>query len=110
MPDCTVGIHFVTDLGMVVYSINTRWALKGIRLDRGNHEIRATIDRFPLVNGRYSISLGFSSNKHQLDWIDNAGEIQVLEDDLFGTGELPWSGQGYVITRPNWEVRRAESS
>jgi homopolymeric O-antigen transport system ATP-binding protein len=106
MSGCTVGIQFVTEFGVVIYSINTRWALKGIRLDRGSHEISASLKRFPLVSGRYSISLGFSSDRRQVDRIDHAGEIDVIETDVFGTGELPWPGQGYLITHPVWNVRR----
>jgi len=110
MSDCTLGIHFETKFGVVVFSLNTRWAMKGIQLEQGRYEITALLERLPLMIGVYDISIGFSSNKRQVDWLERIAELEVTEFDLFGTGELPWPGQGYVISRPIWNVRLVESS
>lgn len=104
MKQCTLGIHFETEMGLRVYALNSRWTLKTIDLEAGSHIVRCLVGQVPLVPGRYLISLGFSSEKRQIDWLDRVGSIEIAETDVYGTGELPWSTQGYFLSDASWKI------
>ena len=104
MKQCTLGVHFETELGFRVYALNSRWTLKTIDLEKGNHIVQCSIPQIPLVPGRYFISLGFSSEKKQIDWLDRIGSIEIAATDVYGTGELPWASQGYFLSEALWGI------
>lgn len=100
---CTAGIHFETETGHIVMSVNTRWFLGPVTLSRGFHSILATIRTMPLVAGRYYLTLGFSSNGKQIDWLERVSYVDVQALDVYQTGHLPYEGQGYFL--PDADVR-----
>jgi homopolymeric O-antigen transport system ATP-binding protein len=104
MKQCTLGIHFETELGLRVYALNSRWMLKTMDLETGSHIVRCSIPQIPLVPGRYLISLGFSSETKQIDWLDRISSIEIFATDVYGTGELPWSTQGYFLSEASWRI------
>lgn len=104
LPSFTMGIHFETATGLRIYAVNTRWALQYLVLSAGRSLVHCTIDSLPLVPGSYTISIGISSRQSQLDWLERIARIQVTVEDIYGTGELPWQGQGYFLSKAKWEV------
>jgi homopolymeric O-antigen transport system ATP-binding protein len=106
MGQCTMGIHFEDQMGTRVYAVNSRWELKHIPLNSGRHIVECLIRTIPLVPGRYYISIGFTSGDHQVDWLERVSCIEFAERDIYGTGELPWAGQGYFLSRANWTISK----
>lgn len=101
---CSVEIHFETDLGLRVYALDSRWTLRTIDLAAGNHFLCCALAEVPLVPGRYFISLGFSSSSEQIDWLHRIASIEIAATDVYGTGELPWPTQGYFLSEAAWRV------
>lgn len=67
--------------------------------------VRLTIERLPLVPGRYTLELALSSDRQVLDHIWDAKPITVTEGDFFGTGRLPGGAQGVTLVPHSWELR-----
>jgi lipopolysaccharide transport system ATP-binding protein len=101
---CTIGIHFEDELGVRVYAVHTRWQLKAVELDAGEHEVTCVIPSLPLVPGRYYLSFGFSAEGQQVDWLERVCAIDLARTDVYGTGELPQTGQGYFLSRAEWKI------
>ena len=67
-------------------------------------KVRCRIESFPLLPGRYFLSLSAGTGRDILmDAIDDAVYIDVVADDYFGNGAAPSSGVGPVAVRSNWE-------
>ena len=54
--------------------------------------------------GRYHLSIGFSSQDEQIDWLERVASVELARTDVYGTGELPQVGQGYFLTRAEWQI------
>ncbi len=100
----SMGIHLEDTLGVRVYSASSRWALKRIYLEAGRHKIICTIDNLPLVPGQYHLTLGCYADNQALDWLERIATFEIEQSDIYGTGELPWAGQGYFLSHANWSV------
>lgn len=61
------------------------------------HSIDVVIDKLQLLPGHYRLTLFCSANGKILDWIQDAAVISVENDDYYGTGKLPSSGQGPLL-------------
>jgi lipopolysaccharide transport system ATP-binding protein len=109
MRGCTVGVHFDDELGVRVYAANSRWRLRPVELPRGEHVFECHIPDLPLVPGRYFLSLGFSSQDEQIDWLERVARVELARTDVYGTGELPQVGQGYFLTQADWEITPAQA-
>jgi lipopolysaccharide transport system ATP-binding protein len=107
---CTLGIHFEDEIGTRIFAAHTRWQLRAIDLDAGRHEVRCVIPNLPLVPGRYYVSIGVSAEGQQVDWLERACAIDVARTDVYGTGELPQTGQGFFLSRAEWSVDSGKRS
>lgn len=61
------------------------------------HSIDVVIDKLPLVPGHYRLTIFCSANGKILDWIQDAAIIVIENNDYYGTGKLPISGQGQLL-------------
>lgn len=105
MQGCGFGIHFTTASGQCVYAANTRWNFG--RLDfpePGLYEFECTLERLPLVPGKYYLTLGMRTRLCQVDWLEKILCIEVLKDDVYGTMELPEETQGFFLTQTSWKL------
>jgi lipopolysaccharide transport system ATP-binding protein len=109
MRGCTVGVHFDDEVGVRVYAANSRWRLRPVELSRGEHVFECHIRDLPLVPGRYYLSIGFSSQDEQVDWLERVARVELARTDVYGTGELPQTGQGYFLTQADWEITPARA-
>lgn len=73
----------------------------------GDGYIEFTVPDLPLGAGRYYINAAIehAGNTACQDWVESAGEIEVVEGDYYGTGKLyphdGWRGQGMFV-RHSW--------
>jgi lipopolysaccharide transport system ATP-binding protein len=63
------------------------------------------IPRLPLYPGRYTFNLFSSVGSDISDWISNAGSIEVVSSDFFGSGKLPPQNQGHLLVDHSWEIK-----
>jgi lipopolysaccharide transport system ATP-binding protein len=61
------------------------------------HSIDVVIDKLPLTPGNYRLTIFCSANGKILDWIQDAAIILIENNDYYGTGKLPASGQGQLL-------------
>jgi hypothetical protein len=64
--------------------------------------VRLQVDRLEVVPGRYYLSLGLSMKKEQLDFIENALELEVTPRDVYQTGKLPPVGSSIMCIPCRW--------
>lgn len=102
---CTIGVHFETREGVRAYALNTRWFMKKIDLHKGTYQVRCRIPELPLVPGHYFLSFGVFADNKQLDWLERITHLEIAETDVYGTGELPWPGQGYFLAEGEWNIK-----
>ena len=69
---------------------------------QGSFECR--IPRLPLQSGRYTFNLFCKVSGEIADWVQNAGVIEVVAGDFFGSGKSPPSDQGLLLVAHSWSV------
>jgi lipopolysaccharide transport system ATP-binding protein len=72
--------------------------------------IQCTIPNLPLQPGSYGFNLFCTVSGEIVDWIQNAGRIDVEAGDFFGTGRLPSADQGPFLVGHAWDVVSAETN
>ena len=107
MRNCTLGIHFNLLSGTCIYGANTRW-VRGEMDFSGNvpYSLECKISDFSLAPGQYYLSLGFSTRIKQVDFLERVSCIEVARGDVYGTGHLPYKGQGYFLTQAEWKIEK----
>jgi lipopolysaccharide transport system ATP-binding protein len=73
------------------------------RLPPGTSSIHVVIDRLALAPGRYGYTLYAAAGGDVLDWVQNAGFIEVAAGDFYGTGRMPPENQGYLLLDHRFE-------
>ncbi len=69
---------------------------------------RCQINYFPLVPGEYSVDCTITSQPRGarlLDRVENAINIEVLDNDFYGSGKMPHTGQ--IVTPAHWSCGRS---
>jgi len=72
-------------------------------LHRGRSLVSFQIPDFPLVAGRYSITLYGTVEGAVSDWVQSAASFEVAQSDFYGTGKTIPDGQGSIMIR--YDVR-----
>jgi lipopolysaccharide transport system ATP-binding protein len=67
-------------------------------------QVVCEIPRLPLAPGNYTISIGMSSHKQQLDWIEDRIDLSVEAGDYYRTGNLPSSMYSPFLIDATWNV------
>jgi lipopolysaccharide transport system ATP-binding protein len=63
---------------------------------------RCHVPRLRLTPGSYTLSIGITTGGEQLDWIERCVELEILPQDVYGTGRLPKAGHGPVLLDADW--------
>ena len=69
------------------------------QLNCGRSLVSFQIPDFPLVAGRYSISLYGTVEGAVSDWVQSAASFEVAQSDFYGTGKTVPDGQGSIMIR-----------
>ena len=82
--------------------------LQGIKinLNKGEGVINISLPQLYLLPGSYSVNIWCAHNQILLDYIINAGTLQVDAFDYYNTGKVPLKGkQGLLLTEKcNWSI------
>ncbi|OMP31798.1 ABC transporter ATP-binding protein [Mangrovimonas sp. DI 80] len=97
------SIGFFTDVSKTfVTALRSDCITKVFDLKKGEGQLIFKIDKFPFMEGRYSLNFLIKDNIEQYDWLRNACTINVINGDFYGTGILPNSGKEGVCL--NFEI------
>ena len=64
----------------------------------------------PLLQGSYSIDLFLSEEYQNNDVVYDAISFEVVEADVFGTGQVPPSNEGSIFWSAEFEMCAAEAT
>jgi hypothetical protein len=67
-------------------------------------ELVCHIPEFPLTPGRYVFNLFSTIGGEVADWVQQAGYLNVVAGDYFGTGKLQTHDEGFVV-KHRWTVK-----
>lgn len=97
-----IGVHGKFD--ETLFHLST--TVKGFEFDEipAQGTILCSLAHLPLQPGKYSFTLFCRASGRIVDWIQNAGVIEVEAGDFFGTGRLPPPDQGVFIVEHSWET------
>lgn len=65
-----------------------------------------TIRNLPLVPSLYNISFTLINNGIFCDGVSNAIQIEVIDGDYYGVGEVPPSSHGVLLLNGDWELEQ----
>jgi lipopolysaccharide transport system ATP-binding protein len=63
-----------------------------------------SLERAPLMPGRYAINIHASAGGTTADYVAEAAFFTVGEGEFFGTGRLPPEGHGHVLVPQTWRA------
>lgn len=63
------------------------------------------INGLPIYPGSYTLTVYCKANDTTADWIQNAGELEVTESNIYGTGKLPLKDYGTLLPEYTWKLK-----
>lgn len=101
-----VGIGFDNVYGQRVFTAHSCFEPER---DGGMHVGPQTfvcnIPSLTLVPGEYVLRIWVDANRREVDLINEAARIQVIESDYYGTGRVPWNG--VFVLKHHWYSEKA---
>lgn len=98
----SVSVGFFSAGGHYLFGCRSDVVGKVFSLPTGETEAVCEIDKWPLAEGTYSYTLLTSCSGQNLDWVREAGFIEVSAGDYYGTGRLPAMGRPGVLVPYCW--------
>jgi lipopolysaccharide transport system ATP-binding protein len=74
-----------------------------VRLDPGVGTCICRIAKWPLRAGRYTFNVMANKSRVILDWVREAGYVDVEKGDYYGSGNIPFSSKSGVFVEHRWE-------
>ena len=103
MKEVVVSIAFFTSMNSFLFACRSDAIGQTFDLPPGIHELNCTIPRFPTNRGRYYYNLIAFERGERLDWIKQAGYVDVETGDFYKTGKVPAEKYQGVFVDFNWE-------
>ena len=101
-----VGIGFDNVYGQRVFTAHSCFEPErdgGFHL--GPQTFVCSIPSLTLVPGEYVLRVWLDANRREVDLINEAARIQVIESDYYGTGRVPWNG--VFVLKHHWYSEKA---
>ncbi len=104
-----VGLAFESMHGQRLFSPNTLFepGLTYQREREGDVLLECDIPTLPLVPGEYLMKMFLTVNNQDVDAVEDAIRLTVVESDYFGTGKTP--GSGIFVLPHRWRVLEADN-
>ncbi len=98
LQDVAVSISFSHLPGAVLYNCRSEFLDRTFSINPGEGHLTCTLPRFPLKAGRYSFNIAANQGDHALDWVKEAGFIDVEDGDFYKIGnQLPPDNPGVLV-------------
>jgi lipopolysaccharide transport system ATP-binding protein len=105
LKDVSCGISFFTSGGAHLCGCRARAVGANFDVQPSNGYTDCFVPKWPLSAGRYSFHLyAERGGSTGLDWIPDAGSVQVESGDYFGTGYLPSANHQGVYIDYRWKT------
>ena len=70
-------------------------------------EVLCEIPMLPLIPGLYQVDLWSAVGRDRADYIENAGQFEVMASDYYGSGKLPVHHKhGPILVPHTWSIKR----
>jgi len=105
LPEATdkfnVGLGFNNNYGQRIFTAHTifepsRWDSEPV----GTTVLACEIPSFTVMPGEYTVKIWLELKGREVDAIEDAAKIRVLESDFYGTGRVPWNGT--MVLKHHW--------
>ena len=103
LDDVVVSIGFNTKLGTFIFACRSDAVGKTFRIFPGEGFLTCKIAKWPLSFGRYTYNLIALKHGRTLDWVKEAGFVDVETGDYYGTGVLPAHTHQGVFINFDWD-------
>jgi lipopolysaccharide transport system ATP-binding protein len=109
LPDLTdrfhVGIGFNNIYGQRIFTAYTYFEPSLTEQRHSGRQVYCCdIPSLTLVSGEYSVKVWLDLKNVQVDTIEDAARITVLESDFYGTGKVPWNG--LCVMKHRWQLEQ----
>jgi lipopolysaccharide transport system ATP-binding protein len=96
-----IGLGFNNVYTQRIFTANSLFDRSRSEGERVGHQVFVCdIPEFTLMAGTYSIRIWLDINHMEVDLIDDAASVRVMESDYYGTGNMP--RQGAIVLRHQW--------
>jgi lipopolysaccharide transport system ATP-binding protein len=99
-----IHITFYTSLGQFMFTCSSEGSGSPFAVLPASGEVVCHIPELPLAPGRYVFNLFSTVGGEIVDWVQQAGYVDVAAGDYFGTGQLKTHEDGFLV-KHKWSVR-----
>ena len=100
-----VRLAFAGSYGQRLFMCLSRSSHAGPLHLSSSGQIRCSIPRLPLLEGRYAVSIWCKLNEQMADEIQEAFALTVIPGNYFGTGKTHQDDAGQLLVQHHWEVK-----
>jgi lipopolysaccharide transport system ATP-binding protein len=99
-----IHIAFYTSLGQFMFNCSSEGSGSSLDVLPASGEVVCHIPELPLAPGRYLFNLYLTVGGELVDWVQQAGSLDVAAGDYFGTGQLKTHNEGFLV-KHKWNVK-----
>jgi len=99
-----IHITFYTSLGQFLFTCSSEGSGSPFDVLPARGEVVCHIPELPLAPGQYVFNLFLTIGGEIVDWVQQAGYLDVAAGDYFGTGQLKTHGDGFLV-KHKWSIR-----
>ena len=104
-----IGIGFNNMFGQRIFTAHSRFEPDRSHGKRvGPQVFVCNIPSLTLVPGRYTLRVWMDIGADEVDMVDDAARIQVIESDYYGTGRVPWNGT--FVLKHRWYIEQGNGA
>jgi len=104
LEDVSLAIGFFIPPGQFLFSCRSDVIGKSLHFPPGKGSSICRIPKWPLNRGNYHFNVIAYMKGECLDWVVDAGSVQVETGDYYGTGKLPAANRPGVFIEFDWLV------
>ena len=100
-----IHIAFYTSLGQIMFNCSSEGSGSSLGVLPASGEVVCHIPELPLAPGKYVFNLFLTvGGGGVVDWVQQAGYLDVAAGDYFGTGQLKTHNEGFLV-KHTWSVK-----
>lgn len=104
-----IHITFYTTLGQFMFNCSSEASGHPFEVLPPKGQVVCHVPELPLAPGRYVFNLYSTVGGVMADWVTQAGSLNVVAGDFFGTGQLKTHNEGFLV-KHKWTVSSANST
>ncbi len=103
MNDVVLSVSFMSPEGSFLFACRSDAIGRTFAVGPGPGVATCRIPRMPVNQGRYAYNVIAYQNEVVVDWVRDAGFVDVAAGDYYGTGKIPASALHGVFVDYSWE-------